>query len=293
MANKWNSETTLKFIQEYKSHLCLWDFKFENYKNRQMREAAILTIIKVMDIEGFGVDSKKSGTGVSSLYESNIKWLKELEPVFRNEEKRDTYDNNEESSLESQDQLSASRNIQEHPPPNKKKCQDTVTNQQVSSAGCTESSRRTTKKEIFRAISDLKALNESVLEPVEDAHDVFGKSVAMQLKEFSEENALLAKCKIQIILTEIGIKNLQQKRHNTVSSLVGSRPESSISSCSYISVPSISPGYYCQTSTSSNHGEIDTHGINDVTTLNNSSESNILSAALRATFNTENTTDYH
>ncbi|KAK9703619.1 Myb/SANT-like DNA-binding domain [Popillia japonica] len=33
---KWNSETTLKFIQEYKAHECLWDFESATYKDKNM-----------------------------------------------------------------------------------------------------------------------------------------------------------------------------------------------------------------------------------------------------------------
>jgi hypothetical protein len=80
-----------------------------------MREAAYKEIVKAIDIEGFGVpevkkkiknvhstyaqeikkieESKKSGAGVESVYESNIPWLKELEPVYKDADTRKTLDN--------------------------------------------------------------------------------------------------------------------------------------------------------------------------------------------------------
>ncbi|CAH1958573.1 unnamed protein product [Acanthoscelides obtectus] len=75
-----------------------------------------------MDIDGFGVqevknkiknlrstysqelnrinDSKRSGAGLSNVYTSNIKWLKEMEEVFIHDLKRKTYENINEPSTE-------------------------------------------------------------------------------------------------------------------------------------------------------------------------------------------------
>ncbi|CAH1972258.1 unnamed protein product [Acanthoscelides obtectus] len=38
-------------------------------------------------------DSKRSGAGLSNVYTSNIKWLKEMEEVFIHDLKRKTYEN--------------------------------------------------------------------------------------------------------------------------------------------------------------------------------------------------------
>lgn len=113
--SKWSSETTLKFVQEYKTHECLWDFKSAAYKDKNVRDAAYLKLVEAMNLPDFGVpevknkiknlrstynqekkkveDSKKSGSGLNSVYESNVKWLKELEPTMNIGEKRKTYDN--------------------------------------------------------------------------------------------------------------------------------------------------------------------------------------------------------
>ena len=113
--NKWNCETTVKFIQLYKQHPCLWNFKSADYKNKQKRDTAYESILQGMNIPGLGLqdaknkiknlrstysqelkkinDSKKSGAGVSNVYTPNIKWLKEMEEVFNNDMTRQTYEN--------------------------------------------------------------------------------------------------------------------------------------------------------------------------------------------------------
>lgn len=100
---KWDVETTI-FIQLYKLNPCLWNFKSPEYKIKQKRNAAYNSIVNGMNITGFGTlevknkikklrstyqqenkkiqESKKSGAGLSNVYTSNIKWLKEMEEVF-------------------------------------------------------------------------------------------------------------------------------------------------------------------------------------------------------------------
>ena len=116
MATKWDCAVTIAFTQEYKTRECLWNFKSPVYKNKHMSDAAYQKVVEAMNIEGFGVpevkneikkklrstyaqelkkieESKKSGAGVDNIYESNIQWLKELEPVYKNADTRKTLDN--------------------------------------------------------------------------------------------------------------------------------------------------------------------------------------------------------
>jgi hypothetical protein len=115
MATKWNSKKAIAFIQEYKTHECLWNFQSPQYKNKQLREAAYKQIVDAMDITEFVIpkvknkiknlrstyaqemkkvqESKKSGAGVDNVYESNIQWLKELQPGYRDADVRKTLDN--------------------------------------------------------------------------------------------------------------------------------------------------------------------------------------------------------
>lgn len=68
-------------------------------------------------------------------------------------------------------------------------------------------------------MADLKSIHDAInkSEPEEDSFDIFGKSVAMQLKKFlSLETSLRAQSKIQNILTAMGIEELnRQKRSST------------------------------------------------------------------------------
>jgi hypothetical protein len=90
--------------------------------------------------------------------------------------------------------------------------------------GCTEKepSRPKTKRAnaVLRAVAELKSLQESINTPDtdENAYDVFGRSVAMQLKKLSKESALLDQCRIQNILTEMGIEDFRRRSHSTSTS---------------------------------------------------------------------------
>lgn len=112
---KWDVETTIKFIQLYKLHPCLWNFKSPEYKIKQKRDAAYNSIVNGMNITGFGTlevknkiknlrstyqqenkkiqESKKSGAGLSNVYTSNIKWLKEMEEVFSKDLNKNVFEN--------------------------------------------------------------------------------------------------------------------------------------------------------------------------------------------------------
>jgi formamidopyrimidine-DNA glycosylase len=115
MATKWNSGKAIASIQEYKTHECLWNFQSPQYKNKQLREAAYKQFVDAMDITGFAIPevknkikslgstyaqemkkirkSKNFGAGVGNIYESNIQWMKELQPVYRDTHRKKTLDN--------------------------------------------------------------------------------------------------------------------------------------------------------------------------------------------------------
>lgn len=112
-SNKWDLETTIKFIQLYKLHPCLWNSQSPEYKKKQKQYAAYNSIVQEMNITGFGTqevknkikrlrstyvqenkkiqDSKNSGAGLSNVYTSNIKWLKEMEEVFSKDLNENAY----------------------------------------------------------------------------------------------------------------------------------------------------------------------------------------------------------
>lgn len=60
MAKKWNAQTTIKFIEELKSHECKWNTKDSSYKNKQIRAAAFQKFFVEMAIDNFNVDDVKN-----------------------------------------------------------------------------------------------------------------------------------------------------------------------------------------------------------------------------------------
>lgn len=101
--------------------------------------------------------------------------------------------------------------------------EEALTNELPESQSFTTQLPSQTKKKrtasVLSAVADLKSIHDSInkSEPEEDSFDIFGKSVAMQLKKFlSLETSLRAQSKIQNILTEMGIEELNtQKRSST------------------------------------------------------------------------------
>ncbi|VVD05126.1 unnamed protein product [Leptidea sinapis] len=119
----------------------------------------------------------------------------------------------------SQDSSSATSS---HPNINQEVLANTSNDQQApltvttTATGNTARAKKRTK-EIFQDFSDLKKLNDGINSESETVFDVFGRSVALQLKNLSAENALIAQSRIQNILTEFGIKELRQRTTSSFS----------------------------------------------------------------------------
>ncbi|XP_045778438.1 uncharacterized protein LOC123876274 [Maniola jurtina] len=204
--NKWSLETTIKFIQCYKIHECLWNFSSPDYKNKDKRNAALIAIVNEMNINDFGVtevknkiknlrstysqelkkieDSKKSGAGINNLYVSNIKWLKEMEEVFMNDLKRKTYEN-----IQSVSQIHGHQNAEQQQSDlqcvasseQANRSQSTVTdanatNNTSTGTSATPSRPKKRPREIVKAINDLKTMHDKVFKEEEETpFDLFGK----------------------------------------------------------------------------------------------------------------------
>lgn len=61
-------------------------------------------------------------------------------------------------------------------------------------------------------INDLKNIDENMAEPEETEHDIFGKSIAAQLKKLSEEQAIIAQEKMQSILTQCRLADIRARK---------------------------------------------------------------------------------
>ncbi|KAL4153005.1 hypothetical protein QTP88_000838 [Uroleucon formosanum] len=77
MTHKWNEDTTLKFVEEYRQHECLWNIHYNLYKNKQARDAAYTSIASVMNIPDFGIAEVK--TKIKNLRSTYSQELKKIE----------------------------------------------------------------------------------------------------------------------------------------------------------------------------------------------------------------------
>lgn len=60
MSRKFNEEDTLKFVQLYREHECLWDKRCDAYKNKEMRTSALEQLRLGMNIDGLTINEVKS-----------------------------------------------------------------------------------------------------------------------------------------------------------------------------------------------------------------------------------------
>jgi len=149
---------------------------------------------------------------------------------------------------------------------------EALTNELPESQSFTTQLPSQTKKKtasVLSAVADLKSIHDAVnkSEPEEDSFDMFEKSVAMQLKKFlSLETSLKAQSKIQNILTEMGIEELNsQKRSSTP--------------LSYMNPSSVSSGFETSYSNMSEGSRSAFH------TVENDNQNDLLHKAIFQTFN--------
>lgn len=113
---KWSEAETIKFVELYRDHECLWNVCKPIYRNNQLRLAALEQIVAEMNIDGFSVaearikiknlrntynqelqkieKSIKSGMGGDDVYTPSMKWFKIMDAFVRKtKEKRSTQSN--------------------------------------------------------------------------------------------------------------------------------------------------------------------------------------------------------
>nr|CAI5870088.1 unnamed protein product [Callosobruchus analis] len=229
-AERWNSETTIKFIQEFKSYECLWNHKSVSFKNKLAKDAAYQKIVQEMNIAGFGVpeakrkmrtlrstyyqekkkiqNSMRSGSGSDTVYVPNLHWYKEMDSLLKDiDERRTTIENvNSSTSSEQNNPSSGEQDISMASTSEGESIPEPRGEQRQS----TSSKNVSQRKGIFRAIGELKKLQEAVNRDVpekEDRFDVFARNVAVQLRELSFERSMIAQTRIQNILSELAIEN--------------------------------------------------------------------------------------
>lgn len=111
---KFGSNEITRFIEIYRSHECLWNTSHENYKSRDMRNAALSSFAEELGIEGFGVKeittkiknirsqylqekkkiraSMEAGTSVECVYHPKLHWFDLLDSfLMTSAESRGTF----------------------------------------------------------------------------------------------------------------------------------------------------------------------------------------------------------
>ncbi|KAK5648219.1 hypothetical protein RI129_003111 [Pyrocoelia pectoralis] len=205
MAPKWSDELNLRFVELYKEHRCLWDQLDDLYKNKNARGTALVSIAESLNITGFGaaeVKSTKSGCGSADVYVPSLKWFSVMKEVMsKGTLKRDTKSTlvkDVDDPTPTPVQINQKTNIT-------KKTQD---DQQTTSAEYQPKKKfkpRSKIQQIASTARELKTLSESISrsEPgKEDEWDIYGRSVAAQLKRMSTTQALTAQMEINNVLTK-------------------------------------------------------------------------------------------
>ena len=104
MTLKLSEAETLKLVELYRDHECLWNNRCDAYKNKQLRNSALQEIVKEMAVEGFNIEevktkiktirnayylelnkiekSTRSGAG-GHVYVPRVKWFNELNSFIK------------------------------------------------------------------------------------------------------------------------------------------------------------------------------------------------------------------
>lgn len=125
-------------------------------------------------------------------------------------------------------------------------------------------------------MAGLKSIHDVInkSEPKNDLFDIFGKSVAIQLKKFlSLETSLRAQSKIQNILTEIEIEELKREK----------RLSTPLSTLSYMNPSSVSSGFKAYSNMSEGSGSAFTAVENDGQNQNQN-QNDLINKAIFQTF---------
>lgn len=56
MAEKWNANHILRFLDIYEKHQILWDIKHEDYNNKYKRKCAFQKVIKELEFKGITLE---------------------------------------------------------------------------------------------------------------------------------------------------------------------------------------------------------------------------------------------
>lgn len=240
---KWTEDVTYKFVQEYVKYEYLYNCKHSNYRIKEVRDAALLRISEAMNIPGFGSkevytkirnlkstysqelkkvkQSTKSGAGTDEVYNPHIKWFKLLDDALKNVnvQCKDSQSNmeldsqhesldGEEPSTSQQNQSAEKNNPDATPEPQRNHDEEEQRKSPIP--------RKRTIRDLNRLVNKVKNVADTINTPMqtvtESEFDIFGKSVAAQLKSMPMHQAIEGQMFIQNYLCNL---RLRQMGHGT------------------------------------------------------------------------------
>ena len=70
---RWSEEDTVKFVELYREHECLWNVMKPSYRNNQMGVGALEKIVEEMGIECFTVaDARQKVKSLRNTYNQQL-----------------------------------------------------------------------------------------------------------------------------------------------------------------------------------------------------------------------------
>ncbi|CAF4919574.1 unnamed protein product [Pieris macdunnoughi] len=225
---KWAEDTTYKFVQEYVKYECLYNCKDPNYKVKGARNAALLQLSKAMNIPGFGSNEAytkirnlkstylqevkkikqrtKSAAGTDCVYNPQIKWFTLLDDAIKavNGQCSDSGSNMQpEPQYELLDGEVPSTSRYNHSA-EKNNPDATPESEQRKSL----SPRKRTVRDLSRLVNKVKNVADSInTRRTETEFDIFGKSVAAQLKRLPMHKAIEAQMFIQSYISNLRLQH--------------------------------------------------------------------------------------
>nr|XP_049703706.1 uncharacterized protein LOC126056107 isoform X2 [Helicoverpa armigera] len=252
---KWTEQHTLKFVQAYIKFECLYNVKCAEFKNKQLRDAALLKLSEAMGNPDFGPkeaynkirslkstfsqehkkvkDSIKSGAGLDDIYVPNIKWYKVMDDALKAVNVGECRETSSNMNLESQNKINED-NIEPRGTEGEKAVENssrvgTSSNDSGQSFKRKNPRKRPTLREydnlLTKAQNVANSVNSSVVS--ENEFDLFGRMVAVQLKNLPMESAIEAQQYIQNYLSGLRLKHIrrQSQTSNFIYEMVENRTQ--------------------------------------------------------------------
>ncbi|XP_047004066.1 uncharacterized protein LOC124622417 [Schistocerca americana] len=226
MLKKWSTVTIVHFLELYEERPCLWNHKYESYKDRNMREHALLEIVnymrkivpdcnlalvkaKIRSIRNAYINeynkilkSRKNGASADDVYKPTVGWYatadRFLKYVVETREAKDTLEN--EGSIDIKED-----NISVHSPGSpmteqpQQEPQSCIKRKYPFHSKEPEKRPKSNQKveAVTEAVAVLREITEKVEELKQDELDAFGKTVVAYLRKMPDDVAL--DCQAEII----------------------------------------------------------------------------------------------